>query len=109
MIALFALLSCKANSSDKFMSPSKGFYYVKGVYDINTRKIDRSKLGFVLYDSSGRRIESADLSEAGVQNIAISWHNTNDTLFLNMGRNGVLAYRVGTFGTHRIQMDSPKK
>ena len=100
------ILSCRGNSSDKLWSPTKRFYYVRGVYDINTNKVNRNKLGFTLFDSLGSRVESGDLSELGVQNIGMGWHKTGDTLILNLDSKGVYAYRVGSRGTHKIQVDS---
>ena len=100
------IFSCSSNSSDELWSPSKRVYYKRGVYDINTNKVDGNKLGFTLFDSSGRRVESTDLSEAGVQNIGIGWHNTGDTLILNLHSKGVYAYQVGPGGTQEIHVDS---
>jgi len=85
IVLLAEILGCRGKFTDENFSPSKRFYYIHGVYDINTNKIDRNKLGFTLFDSSGRQIESDDMSEAGVQTIGIGWHKTNDTLILNTG------------------------
>jgi hypothetical protein len=109
LVLFVGIFSCRGKHTDEHLSPSKRFYYVNGVYDINTNKIDRNKLGFTLFDSSGSRIESADLSKAGVQNIGIGWHQTNDTLILNLGLKGIYAYRVGSKGSHEIQIDSAIK
>ncbi|WP_132055678.1 hypothetical protein [Pseudocnuella soli] len=109
ILLLTGIFSCSGKSSEEHFSFSKRFYYVNGVYDITTDKIDKTKPGFTIFDSSGRRIESADLSETGVHDIAMGWHSSGDTLIMNLGKMGVYAYRVGSRGTHKIQIDSAIK